>query len=339
MKGLIDKEGKRQLKAGERSLGWESELLVGERRVYERSGLESWLEGHGFLGGSKAPPDAPAFLIATSAGEVGVDLDADHMVCDLVAYERMVQRLGRVNRRGGEHRLAEVDVFSVRPELKVNAGKAEKEEYEKSLARYNQRRALLFQFPSGDDGRHDASPSAVVEVRTNHPELVSSATTLAPLHPELARPLVDAWAMTSLKRHEGRPEVAPWLRGWEEDEEHHTDVIWRRYLPFVVRDSLVSLPPAMVGEFFRSAPIHATERLEAMSGRVFDWLLKRATQVGKRGVDHHSAVRNRDVVAIVLDRSGEHRAHARLDELRHLAAPAKSMSKTEQRRRDRDKKE
>jgi len=33
------------------------------------------------------------FLGATSAGEVGVDLDADHMVCDLVAWERMVQRL------------------------------------------------------------------------------------------------------------------------------------------------------------------------------------------------------------------------------------------------------
>ena len=29
-----------------------------------------------------------------------MDLDADHMVCDLVAWERMVQRLGRVNRRG-----------------------------------------------------------------------------------------------------------------------------------------------------------------------------------------------------------------------------------------------
>ena len=29
-----------------------------------------------------------------------MDLDADHAVCDLVAWERMVQRLGRVNRRG-----------------------------------------------------------------------------------------------------------------------------------------------------------------------------------------------------------------------------------------------
>lgn len=40
------------------------------------------------------------FLVATSAGKVGVDLDADHMICDLVEWERMVQRLGRVNRRG-----------------------------------------------------------------------------------------------------------------------------------------------------------------------------------------------------------------------------------------------
>ena len=61
---------------------------------------KTWLQSHGFLAGSGSPPAKPAFLIATSAGEVGVDLDADHMVCDLVPWERMVQRLGRVNRRG-----------------------------------------------------------------------------------------------------------------------------------------------------------------------------------------------------------------------------------------------
>ncbi len=32
-----------------------------------------------------------AFLVATAAGEVGIDLDADHIVCDLVEWERMVQ--------------------------------------------------------------------------------------------------------------------------------------------------------------------------------------------------------------------------------------------------------
>src|SRR5580704_15279637 len=42
----------------------------------------------------------PSRFFNSAAGEVGIDLDADHMVCDLVPWERMVQRLGRVNRRG-----------------------------------------------------------------------------------------------------------------------------------------------------------------------------------------------------------------------------------------------
>ena len=77
----------------------DTELFVGARRVKEREDAKTWLQSHGFLAGSGSPAK-PAFLIATSAGEVGVDLDADHMVCDLVPWERMVQRLGRVNRRG-----------------------------------------------------------------------------------------------------------------------------------------------------------------------------------------------------------------------------------------------
>ena len=339
VKGLIDKEWKRRLRAGERTLGWESELLVGERRVHERTELETWLERHGFLGGSKALPRTATYLVATSAGEVGVDLDADHMVCDLVAWERMVQRLGRVNRRGGEHRSAEVDVFSVRPELKANPKKAEEEEHKKNLAKHDRRMAPLCRLPSGDDGRHDASPSALVELRLNHTEIVDTATTPAPLHPELTRPLLDAWAMTSLSRHEGRPEVAPWLRGWEEDEEPHTDVVWRKYLPFVSRDSEISASPAMAAEFFRSAPIHATERLEAISGRVFDWLLKRATKVGRHDQDPLSTIGDKEVVAILMDRAGDHLADVTLGGLRRLAAPAKSMNKSAQRERDRRKRE
>ena len=340
VKGLIDMECKRRKNAGEPATGYASELLVGERRVYERTELESWLEQHGFLGGSKTPSRVPTFLVATSAGEVGVDLDADHMVCDLVPYERMVQRLGRVNRRGGDGRTATVDVFAVRPELKANARKAEeKEEHENNLRAYYQRIAPLLQFPRGEDGRHDSSPSATAALKRNHPVVVNAATTPAPLHPELTRPLVDAWAMTSLKRHEGRPEVAPWLRGWEEDEEPQTDLVWRKYLPHVHRDGDTSVPPVMVAEFFQSAPIHATERLEAASSRVFDWLLKRAVLVGRRDQDHDMAVNDGEIVGILLDRAGEHVADAKLGELRHLAAPVKSMSRSEQRIRDRIKRD
>ena len=73
------------------------QLLVGARRVYEREMLADWLQENGFSSrpnaGAEVGPEAPTFLVATSAGEVGVDLDADHMVCDLVEWERMVNGL------------------------------------------------------------------------------------------------------------------------------------------------------------------------------------------------------------------------------------------------------
>ena len=73
-------------------------MLTGARRARERQLVANELVRLGFLGGSSIM-EGPTFLVA-SAGEVGVDLDADHMVGDVVAWDRMVQRLGRVNRRG-----------------------------------------------------------------------------------------------------------------------------------------------------------------------------------------------------------------------------------------------
>ena len=340
VKKEIDKKCKQMQRGGELATGHESELLVGERRVYERTELEDWLKSRGFLDGAKNSPQTPTFLIATSAGEVGVDMDADHMVCDLVAYERMVQRLGRVNRRGGKGRTAIVDVFAVRPPiLKANAKKVEKEKHEKVLTIYEERLAPLRQLPLGEDGCHDASTAAMADLKRNHPAVVDKATTPAPLYPKLTRPLVDAWSMTSLKQHEGRPEVAPWLRGWEEEDKPQTILVWRQHLPYVRRGEEADLPSSRATEFFRSAPIHATEKLEAFSERVFDWLLKRAAQIGKRSGDHALAIQDDEIVAILLDRAGEYVAHASLSDIRHLAAPAKSLSKDEQRKRDRRKKE
>jgi CRISPR-associated endonuclease/helicase Cas3 len=91
-------------------------LMVGARRVREREELARTGAFRRFSPKTaeeeKAKADGmPAFLIATSAGEVGVDIDADHMVCDLVAWERMVQRLGRVNRLGELVEGSLADVF------------------------------------------------------------------------------------------------------------------------------------------------------------------------------------------------------------------------------------
>jgi len=146
--------------------------------------------------------------------------------------------------------------------------------------------------------------------------------------------------MTSVKRHEGRPEVAPWLRGWEDDDEPQTSVVWRKHLPQVRTGGATTVPPTMVTEYFRVAPIHATERLEAVSSRVFDWMLKRATQVGKRSQRNDLAIGNDDeIVVIVIDRASEYRAHLTLRELRLLAAPTKSLQKDELRQRNRRKRE
>ena len=339
IKTLIDKELRRRRRAGALPTGYASELLVGERRVYERTRLESWLEDHGLLGGADSPPNKPTFLIATSAGEVGVDLDADHLVCDLVAYERMVQRLGRVNRRGGKDRTAMVDVFAVLPKLKSKASAAARKRYELEELEFQARSNVLRKLPPGEDRRRDASPSAAVKLRLDHPDLVSKATSPEPLHAELTRPLLDAWSMTSLKRHEGRPEVAPWLRGWEDDEQPRTDVVWRKHLPYVCSRTDITVSRTMAAEFFRAAPVHATEKLEAASSRVLDWLLKRVVRVGKRAQDHRLAVGEDEVVAILMNRAGELEENAKLSDLQWLATPARNMNRSEKRSRDRRKKE
>jgi CRISPR-associated endonuclease/helicase Cas3 len=241
----------------------ESELFVGARRVKERVDANEWLRCHGFLAGSDAPRERPAFLIATSAGEVGVDLDADHMVCDLVPWERMVQRLGRVNRLGKWFD-TEVRVIAVAD------GDVD--------GRLATTRKLLDRLPE-IDGTRNASPGTLLYLREQaRPEEIAAASTPAPLRPALTRALVDAWSMTSLAQHTGRPEeVGPWLRGWIEDDKPQTAVVWRTHLPVRVEGGNVS--DKEVADFFEAAPPHASEILETESWRVVEWLVARAVKV------------------------------------------------------------
>ena len=137
----------------------DTELFVGARRVKERQIAKAWLENHGFLAGSP-PPTRPAFLIATSAGEVGIDLDADHMVCDLVPWERMVQRFGRVNRRGqGDATIIVVHGDEPRPK-KSDAPM----DLELRQAIAFRSLSVLNELPNAGTGR-DASPGALRELK------------------------------------------------------------------------------------------------------------------------------------------------------------------------------
>jgi CRISPR-associated endonuclease/helicase Cas3 len=262
----------------------DTELFVGARRVKEREDAKAWLENHGFLAGSP-PPAKAAFLIATSAGEVGIDLDADHMVCDLVPWERMVQRLGRVNRRGqGDATIIVVHGDEPKPK---NPDKPTDQESRQAIAFRSLSVLNELSCVRIERDERDASPRALRELKlraetdTALRKKIDEATTPAPLHPALTRALVDAWSMTSLEQHTGRPDVAPWLRGWVEPD-NQSIVIWRTYLP--VREGSVDWPRTSaekkeVEAFFEAAPAHESEKLETETYRVADWLQDRAKAV------------------------------------------------------------
>ena len=302
--------------------------------MHEREKLFDWLKEHGFVGETKRKPQVPTFLIATSAGEVGVDLDADHMACDLVEWERMVQRLGRVNRRGGDDRIAIVDVIfdlsqmppepnepnePQRPEKGASAEAKKKydkeyENYQKQYAeylkdkaehdRFKARKKVLRALPSLYDGRFDASPGAIAKLKNNPTlkELFEKAQTPPPLRPALTRALIDAWSMTSLDEHTGRPDIQPWLRGWVKDDPQ-TTIIWRKYLPVRIRGT--DATNREVNDFFEAAPPDMSEMLEAETWRVTEWLITRAAKMAENVAAASSALTKASPVLLVLDHKDE----------------------------------
>ena len=76
-------------------------MLTGTLRGRERSALVAGAVWRRFSPKRDRTRALPAvYLVMTSAGEVGVDLDATHAVTDLAPLDSMIQRLGRVNRAG-----------------------------------------------------------------------------------------------------------------------------------------------------------------------------------------------------------------------------------------------
>ena len=284
--------------------GIESELLVGARRAYEREKLFKWLQDHGFV---RKPEDsvennetestAPTFLIATSAGEVGVDLDADHMVCDLVEWERMVQRFGRANRRGRKQSV--IEVVAAPPKIKRKG----EEEWEKRFARL---RAPL------DMLDRDASPGAIVGLKERAQKdlelgaKITAASTSPPLRPALNRALIDAWSMTSLEEHTGRPDIQPWLRGWVVDEPQ-AQIVWRKHLPARIGGTALTTKKDING-YFEAAPPHISEVLETETSLACGWLIARAQTIVKaieQKITGNPIPSEKSAVAMVLDRKDE----------------------------------
>jgi len=198
-------------------------LLTGTMRGRERDQLVQQAVFKRFLKGAGA--GETVYLVCTSAGEVGIDISAEHMVCDLSPFERMAQRLGRVNRYGcGD---AKVDVVYPRTfDEKDKLSPAR----QKTLAMLQR----LPQLPEQDDEtnvrRWDVSPNALggLRGRNDLPYKIEEAFTPQPAILPATDILFDAWALTTIRgKLPGRPPVEPYLHGISEWQPPETQVAWR----------------------------------------------------------------------------------------------------------------
>ena len=177
------------------------ELLTGTMRGYERDRLTETEVFQAFQ--RKEPPAQSICLVATSAGEVGVNITAERQITTLAEADHLIQRFGRLNRFGGER--GDAHLVYVQP--------GEKDKEFKATVKW------LEALPNLDDAK-DIRASTL----RDQPPQIDAFTPPPPLA-ELQAWLVELWCQTSGNVN-SYPLVAPWLHGKQEDLPE-TSVAWR----------------------------------------------------------------------------------------------------------------
>ncbi len=269
-------------------------LLTGTIRGHERDQLMQQPPASSaahvirhFLDGTK--PKSSVYLISTSAGEVGIDLDADHMVCDLTALDAMIQRLGRVNRRGGKDRHACVDVVGDAP------AKDKPSEFDNAIMATL---GILKRWEGQQTGGIDVSPGSMRRlIEELKPTEREAAFSPKPEAPPLTDILLDAWSLTSIAKMPGRPEVAPYLHGLTAHgltaELPETYVVWRKeIIPLKQADASAET----LHDWFSACEIETQERLRGRTDSVQKTLEGLLASHHRRGTE--------DFPVVLLDERG-----------------------------------
>lgn len=210
--------------------------------------------------------DGTVYLVCTSAGEVGVNLSAHHLICDLSTYESMAQRFGRVN-RFGSYDDTRIDV--------VHPNSFAEDDKLSPLDLSRKRTLGLLRSLQGD-----ASPAALESL---NPE--DCLAGFAPVPPQLPTSdiLFDSWSLTTItEKLPGRPPVDDYLHGIPTDwERPRTSVAWReevQVLGKIIDDdsgqTLLDVLGLSPDELLEDYPVKAHETLEDDSGRIYDKLKK-----------------------------------------------------------------
>ncbi|MCZ7658973.1 MAG: type I-U CRISPR-associated helicase/endonuclease Cas3 [Xanthobacteraceae bacterium] len=251
-------------------------MLTGTMRGSERDELAAGEFFRSFRAATdREPVEESRYLVATSAGEVGVDLDADHLVCDLTTLDSLIQRFGRVNRLGR-------DDANFVSNIALHYAMDDKDTDDAERCRATET-ALRNLAPRGDD--FDASPAALrALVEGLGTGGIARAFAVPPQIVPCTDILLDTWALTSLRSLPGQPPVERWLHGIERDLPE-TTVVWRaeadRLCALAAEDErraeargddspaeASSLWAEMVEQWLDSHPIFARERLRDRADRV-----------------------------------------------------------------------
>jgi CRISPR-associated endonuclease/helicase Cas3 len=258
-------------------------ILTGTIRGYERDQLVK--ANPVYRAFVDTAPLGTVYLVSTSAGEVGIDLDADHLICDLTTLDALIQRLGRVNRRGGEGRHAKVDLVRepVSGEGLSDIDRAR-----------NNTMDLLETWAEESGNALDVSPGnlrrLLVEAKR---DVLQAAFSPKPKAPLLTDILLDSWSLTSIDNMPGRPEVESFLHGLPA-EPPETFVAWRQEIALLQRSG-IDEPP--LREWFRACRIEARERLRDRSDRV-------RTALSALLKAHRKRREDTDFAIVVLDERG-----------------------------------
>lgn len=215
-------------------------------------------------------PEQSYWLIATSAGEVGINISADRLIIELDTLDHLLQRFGRLNRFG-----------ETAGEAYVLISDASERDERKKLAL-----DFLRKLDGRDDQTYDISPAALFGRK-----LPADACSEMPLQAELHDWLIDVWSQTSLGAHPARPQVEPWLHGKQENIPD-TYVAWRKDVQYLANEEF---DPEEREEVMQKYRLLAHEQLREPTTKLLTKLQELAQRQNPQGQNNDTKFLRRKV--------------------------------------------
>lgn len=256
-------------------------LLTGTMRGYERDKLTTGIVFKTFA--EPRSPEERYFLIATSAGEVGVNISGELLLTQLQESDHLAQRFGRLNRFGDQdgeqHRVGQAHVIPL------------KEKDEERNRRLQATLSYLSEsLPKYADGYINISCRTLYE----NPTPLESRSK-QPKIAVLDQRLIQNWSQTTFPNN-CVPYVDHWLHGQEEDDYPETEIVWRAEVDYLVSDQVSARDRKKALDTYRILP---HETLKEPSSRLFRKLEK--LSVEERGRKILVQWRSRDVAVRTVD--------------------------------------